>query len=298
MLQDESEVFAPTESTCCQDDTISNERVAKRQRQDNVNEESVTLYAEVDEDGDQIPELCNSIDASSDLGPALLEKHGVFLIANVLCGEVFETVRRSAQDRVSEALQLFMVRQTLGRLGTEQFKEINCRDGGRFDIRHRMDEAPFPELALSGAWVPVVRRILGEDAKLLFCGVLLACSEGEEGVDQEWHTDGGHLFDDDCHLSCHCLNVFLPLVDLVEENGPTQFVLGSHQKGFLPEGEVGATSLICVAGTAILFDYRILHRGSANRTEVKRPCLYFTYAKPWFTDHKNLRSERSILEKD
>lgn len=30
------------------------------------------------------------------------------------------------------------------------------------------------------------------------------------------------------YLSCHCLNVFIPLVDINEQNGPTEFKPGSH----------------------------------------------------------------------
>ena len=42
------------------------------------------------------------------------------------------------------------------------------------------------------------------------------------------------------------------------------------------------------AGDAILFDYRVLHRGLANTTEdVARPLLYFTYGRAWFTDATN-----------
>ena len=49
------------------------------------------------------------------------------------------------------------------------------------------------------------------------------------------------------------------------------------------------------AGDAILFDYRVLHRGRANASDRPRPLLYFTYARPWFTDATNY-SDVSLFE--
>ena len=47
------------------------------------------------------------------------------------------------------------------------------------------------------------------------------------------------------------------------------------------------TSLICNAGDAIFFDYRMKHRGRANFTSKSRPILYLAYAKPFFRDIGN-----------
>ena len=44
----------------------------------------------------------------------------------------------------------------------------------------------------------------------------------------------------------------------------------------------------CVdAGGAVLFDYRTVHRGTANRSAEDRPLLYLTFARPWFSDTVN-----------
>lgn len=39
--------------------------------------------------------------------------------------------------------------------------------------------------------------------------------------DQAWHSDGPHMSATE-DLPCHCFNVFIPLVDVTEENGPTE----------------------------------------------------------------------------
>jgi len=41
------------------------------------------------------------------------------------------------------------------------------------------------------------------------------------------------------------------------------------------------------AGSVVLFDYRVLHRGRAHAGAEPRPVLYFTYARRWFSDNLN-----------
>ena len=40
-------------------------------------------------------------------------------------------------------------------------------------------------------------------------------------------------------------------------------------------------------GDALLFDYRVLHRGTLNNTGGARPVFVLTVAKPWFRDLVN-----------
>ena len=85
---------------------------------------------------------------------------------------------------------------------------------------------------------------------LNFNGVLFSLPGAKE---QLWHTDGEHLFTSESDFQCwssnsyssedkaffyknntqsilpaHCINVFIPLVDVGPENGATEFCLGSH----------------------------------------------------------------------
>ena len=90
---------------------------------------------------------------------------------------------------------------------------------------------------------------------LNFNGCLMSLVGANE---QLWHTDGEHLFSSEADFGCwgtkedghpvsffnaddkatsqskhsilpaHCLNVFIPLVDVSAVNGATQFCLGSH----------------------------------------------------------------------
>ena len=46
------------------------------------------------------------------------------------------------------------------------------------------------------------------------------------------------------------------------------------------------------AGQAIVFDYRLKHRGLGNRSGVDRPLLYLTYARPFWYDVYNFDRKR------
>ena len=65
----------------------------------------------------------------------------------------------------------------------------------------------------------VVRGILGEDATVINQSVVVNMPGGSA---QAWHVDGAHVSTTK-HLPCHVLNVFVPLIDMTLELGPTEF---------------------------------------------------------------------------
>jgi len=152
---------------------------------------------------------------------------------------------------------------------------------------------------------------------------------------QSWHADGGHTSLTK-HEPCHVFNVFIPLVDVPLSMGPTELRPGTHYH------TRNLTSMMLVAkarktlrspvtpelkmGDALIFDYRILHRGRANMSDVvatqdsatdndddvikstsideegsaddecgrHRPVLVITFARRWFVDVCNF-PKRSIF---
>ena len=146
---------------------------------------------------------------------------------------------------------------------------------------------------------------------------------------QSWHADGGHV-SLDSHALCHCFNVFIPLVDVSQEMGPTELRPGSHyytrdltkmMLGAMARKELRPTvTPELQRGDALIFDYRILHRGRANTSHIRnyssetkdgsapehivntertekgrdRPILVMTFAASWFVDVCNF-PKRSIF---
>lgn len=94
---------------------------------------------------------------------------------------------------------------------------------------------------------------------------------------QDWHSDGPPAAEAD---QPYAVCVFVPLLDLSRETGCTQFWPGSHVHdhllGFGPAAVVLETAVdgLVAAGDAVLYDYRVLHRGLPNECgDVRRDVL-------------------------
>ena len=108
-------------------------------------------------------------------------------------------------------------------------------------MRHKMLQHPFnsAELVYNPSWYPVVAKALGEPLTLLYSGVMFARAL-QDAEPQGWHADGEQLCPD-VRLPPHCLNVFVPLVELTPENGSTEFCPGAAVSQVVPCCAVKAT---------------------------------------------------------
>ena len=175
------------------------------------------------------------------------------------------------------------------RLHRRDFAEYLKRDGGRVDLRFNSDAAPFDALLreTKGAVLDVATEALGGSPNLLYSGVMVARANAG-GDHQRWHKDGNH---ENASDEPHALTVFVPLQPLTAANGPTEFRLGSHRrrtdaKRLRQDG----VAVMCDAGNALLFDYRVDHRGLANASDEDRLVFFLALARPSFRDEKNARS--------
>jgi len=90
------------------------------------------------------------------------------------------------------------------------------------------------------------------------------------------------------------------LVDVDTTNGPTEFRPGSVDmtrdlkksflRAFLTKKLRGIHGPTLKRGDVLLFDYRVLHRGTANRSATARPILVYTFAKSYYKDNLNFPS--------
>lgn len=102
---------------------------------------------------------------------------------------------------------------------------------------------------------------------------------------QEWHSDGPPAAQAD---QPYAVCVFVPLLDLSPATGCTQFWPGSHVHahllGFGPAAVVLETAVdgLVAAGDAVLYDYRVLHRGLPNECEgIRRDVLQVLLFPSW-----------------
>jgi hypothetical protein len=186
------------------------------------------------------------------------------------------------------------------------FREVCHRAPRRYDLQlGDVAHAPLPPeytAALGDAvWQPLLSRCLGRDMRHSFDGVVVA----EPGAaPQKPHMDGGHLFHAthgfSLDLPVHMVNVFLPLVDLPLEMGPTEFWPQSHlAHNVMQIEDMESIALEAQRGDAIIFDYRTFHRGLPNlSSDRRRPVMYQTYSRAWCLDSHNFPDSVSLLEPD
>lgn len=200
--------------------------------------------------------------------------------------------------QVTHTVQMRALHHDLAQ-GFVNFRE---RGNGRFDMNvPALDGPDFDFLRRADApWMPLVRAMLSgssaqvKECKLIHMGVFLSLPGSDTQV---YHTDGVHQ-SAVVQLPPHALNVFVPLIDLADRKaGPTEFSLGSHVLG-RDAWDKTRLEVPCVPkGTAIIFDYRLGHRGLGNRLPdgTARPVLYFTYSnKPRFSDDVNFSRRRYL----
>ena len=162
-------------------------------------------------------------------------------------------------------------------------KKMQNRRPHRWEHVHDPASDVFRQLAATPAIAAVVRGLLGSKTYLEKAGMLVAHPGAEP---QRWHMDTPHLFACREHLPPHSISVFLPLCELTELNGPTEFQLATHIKANLTRPPSHADAR-CPLGSLVVYDVRVMHRGGPNRSEADRPVIYLTFSRIWYRDTLN-----------
>jgi ectoine hydroxylase-related dioxygenase (phytanoyl-CoA dioxygenase family) len=217
---------------------------------------------------------------------AAFHELGVVFLANGLSAKDTQDCYNAVINTFNVIIWNIKSRQVENILEEQGFVEFKLRDARRYDMTINAQHLPAL-VNPSAPWLSVVKKILGEGYKLLHTGCILSMPGSSN---QDWHSDGDHYWQS-CHTPATALNVFIPLIDLTKASGPTVFMPGS-QVQFNFDIETDQWPIYAKAGQAIIFDYRIKHRGLGNKSTEVRPLLYLTYAKPFWEDHYNFSRKR------
>jgi hypothetical protein len=196
------------------------------------------------------------------------------------------------------------------------FQEVASRGGERFDLR-LLDEEILTMVRQQ--ILPLVRHRLrrllfdnseddnDEEEKIDFDVSVVYSKPGAST--QGWHADGDHErnrpdagWDPNGWRTAlaapYAICLFLPLIDLTDETGYTQFWPGSHRSrhwaGFGPVAELANLTYngLVQKGDAIFYDYRLWHRGMPNRTaDTVRPVLQVIFKRSWYIERANYGTE-------
>lgn len=196
------------------------------------------------------------------------------------------------------------------------YDELVLRSPGRWDVP--ISPGEFGLRVAELPWWPLVTAVLGQGAEHSFSGVVFS----EPGSPAQcWHIDSPHV--DASHRPPHALNAMLALHDIPLEMGPTEIATGSHRltnhlanpalvhdelvyqhDGTSPETLVKDTGGAALprwveplpAGSCLLFDDRIMHRGLANRTERMRYVAYFSCRARGYAENTHFEARRSLFD--
>jgi ectoine hydroxylase-related dioxygenase (phytanoyl-CoA dioxygenase family) len=89
------------------------------------------------------------------------------------------------------------------------------------------------------------------------------------------------------------VTVAIPLLEMNEIHGTTALWPRSHRDEKFDSTEIGEEPIVR-EGSCAIWDYRLQHGGTPNRSAAPRPLLYMTYCRPWFIDHKNYQQQTPV----
>ena len=161
-------------------------------------------------------------DARAELAK-LFRDHGVLCLLAAAPPGLAAECRAASAALLDEVLALVPARDAGDGSGVFA-KELVLRSPGRYDLLHGVSAraggdaggaddargAPFRAIkaAAQGAWMPLMRTLLGPACYLIASGCVISCPGASE---QSLHRDGKHLFDDDDErdhvLPPHCITV-------------------------------------------------------------------------------------------
>lgn len=134
---------------------------------------------------------------------------------------------------------------------------------------------------------PILRAldkiILGPDCVLESFGLLVSLPGAP---DQERHFDG-LLFEEaelDALLPAAAISIAVPLVQLDEQTGTTAFWRRSHRRHY--QGGPPDFAPLVPVGSALLWDFRSVHSGRANHSDLPRPVLFSVHSRDWWMEPK------------
>jgi Phytanoyl-CoA dioxygenase (PhyH) len=208
-------------------------------------------------------------------------------------------------EDVFDAAQLATLKARFGELLDAYIEKTDPNRGAsRYGMPLPFEE-PFASTTLvaNPIILQVIRSILGDDVVCSFFASDTALSGSQY---QQAHSDVTPLFpEDNISLPPFCYVVNIPLVDFRPDNGPTEiWPYGTHlvgdprvvpspdftrikelresPLGRFTEEEMTPQQMITSAGSVVLRDIRMWHRGTPNRSREPRPMMTMVYNRPWY----------------
>jgi hypothetical protein len=213
-----------------------------------------------------------------------------------------------------------LIRQGKGRDEGRNF-DLIAREGGTEGtspqvLKPSLYAAELRRFSYREKGLAVAKQLIGQGA--LLAGDVAIFKPSQNGGATPWHQDEAFR---EPNFEYQEISIWIALTDTMRENGPMQYIPGSHQLGILPHrlhgGSKEANSIECYegfdresavvcpipAGAMIIHHCRTVHGSLTNATNSDRLAYVLTYSTPIelrkeyreFPWLKNLR--KSVLER-
>jgi ectoine hydroxylase-related dioxygenase (phytanoyl-CoA dioxygenase family) len=182
-------------------------------------------------------------------------------------------IDRAAIEELSAALAPFEAARPMGRNAFEGLRSQRV-----YSLAAKGE--PFLRLIEHPAVLAVLDRAL-LPSYLLSTAQSIRLHPGEAA--QGWHTDDGFYLAPRPRPQPLAISVIWALEDFTADNGATEVIPGSHRWGseHPASHDVAAVLAVMPAGSALVFDAALWHRGGANRSPGTRLALSPQYCQPY-----------------
>jgi hypothetical protein len=134
--------------------------------------------------------------------------------------------------------------------------------------------------------MPILHGVLGER---ILCHYFASNTCLPGSTYQPVHSDIYPLFPEaDMHPPAYHMVLNIPLVDTTEENGPVEIWPGGSHLNTLPRDQIEKLAptmpselAVMPAGSIMIRDGRMWHRGTLNRSQAARPNIAIVYTRHW-----------------
>jgi hypothetical protein len=253
-------------------------------------------------------------DCDSNRSSRIFRQNGMLLVQDLISPKILSACQKQAREALDALVKEQLEPRGLKVDGMEEFDfaEVRQRPGHRVDNRYQiLDDPSSPIAELSRQLQETIPKFWKDNGfELCYGGVVHSFPREKENDPlppaQIWHRDGPSILSH--NHDTHCFNVFIPLIDVTTENGTTELIPGTHVDSVYEDLAVEVIPLAqrnpsaqheralraqVPAGSVLVFDVRVLHRGLANASMKERPMLYFTFGKDWF--HERFMFSKSSL---
>jgi len=224
----------------------------------------------------------------------LMKRDGYVVLENCLSQDFIHELRTAFMAHMDEKVTRFglkPVKPTDGRDVKNNNVKIDFRpEGGNHDLNRWNMHLPTTPLFLNEKLIAhpsvmaVVEKLLGPDSvAFILASDTPYPGSGFQNIHQDFPRFG--------------FTVNIPLVDFTEENAPLEIWPGSHVRKskndktdfhtrnvFLSKKEIAEINehipskrMLIKAGSILIRDQRLVHRGTANKSNGSRPCLSIWY---------------------